>query len=134
MWTHWQLNWFFLSNPIFAICLNFQQQNPLKNQYLSHLSFENCEINSIKSESSKAFQYQQECPQFPIIFSISILFIFHWKNDSIINSFHTVSNQFGAPLLIESFLNKSMTWSTMVWEISTWHDKTKQNKTNYFAS
>jgi len=30
MWTHWGLNWFFLPNPNFAICLNFQQQNPLK--------------------------------------------------------------------------------------------------------
>jgi hypothetical protein len=36
----------FLPNPIFAICLNFQQQNPLQNQYLMHFSFENCEINS----------------------------------------------------------------------------------------
>jgi hypothetical protein len=26
MWTHWGLNSFFLPNPIFAICLNFQQQ------------------------------------------------------------------------------------------------------------
>jgi hypothetical protein len=73
--------------------LNFQQQNPLKNQYLSHLSFENCEINTIKSESSKAFQYQQECPQFAITFSVSLLFIFHWKNDSIINSFHTMASE-----------------------------------------
>ncbi len=47
---------FFLPNPIFAICLNFQQQNLLKNQYISHLSSENCEINSIKSDSLRAFQ------------------------------------------------------------------------------
>jgi hypothetical protein len=43
MWTHWGLNWFFLPDPNFAICLNFQQQNSLKNQYLPHISFENCE-------------------------------------------------------------------------------------------
>jgi hypothetical protein len=36
----------FLPNPIFAICLNFQQQNPFRNQYLMHFSFEKCEINS----------------------------------------------------------------------------------------
>jgi hypothetical protein len=36
--------------------LNFQQQNLLKNQYISHLSSENCEINSIKSDSLRAFQ------------------------------------------------------------------------------
>jgi hypothetical protein len=53
LWTHWGLNWLFLPNPIFAICLNFQQQNPLKNQYLAHLSSENCEINSIKSDSPR---------------------------------------------------------------------------------
>jgi hypothetical protein len=31
VWIHWKLNWFFLPNPIFEIYLNFQQQNPLKN-------------------------------------------------------------------------------------------------------
>jgi hypothetical protein len=40
----------------FAICLNFQQQNPFKKQYLSHLSSENYEINFIKFDSPKAFQ------------------------------------------------------------------------------
>jgi hypothetical protein len=132
MWTHWRLNWFFLSNPIFAICLNFQQQNPLKNQNLSHLSFENCEINSIKSESSKAFQYQQEYPQFPIHFSVSILFIFHWKNDSIINSFHTVSNQLLHPYSLRAFWIRE--WHEAPWFGRSQHDTTKQNKTNYFAS
>jgi len=47
----------FPSKPIFfAIFLNFQQYNSLKNQYLSHLSSENCEINSIKSDSPRGFQ------------------------------------------------------------------------------
>jgi hypothetical protein len=40
---------FFLPNPIFAICLNFQQQNPLKNQYFPHPYL------------SRAFQRYQEC-------------------------------------------------------------------------
>jgi len=55
MWTHWGLNCFFLPNPIFAIWLNFQQQNPLKPQYLPHLSSENCEINSSKFDSPESF-------------------------------------------------------------------------------
>jgi len=38
-----------------AICLNFQQQNSLKNQCLSHLSSENYEINSIESEPTEDF-------------------------------------------------------------------------------
>jgi hypothetical protein len=43
--------------PIFLqIFLNFQQQNPLKNQYLPHLNSENCEINSAKSDLPRAFQ------------------------------------------------------------------------------
>jgi hypothetical protein len=66
-----------LPNPIFAIQLNFQQQNPLKNQYFSHLSSENYEINSIKSDSLRAFQQHQEHPQIPMQFSASILFSFH---------------------------------------------------------
>jgi hypothetical protein len=62
---------FFLPSPIFAICLNFQQQNSLKNQYLPHLSSENCEINSIKSDSPKASKQHEEHLQIPINFSIS---------------------------------------------------------------
>ncbi len=81
----------FLPNPIFAIILNFQQQKSLKNQYLPHLSSENYEINSIKSDSLRAFQQHKEHLQIPIKFSVSILFNFHWRNGSIINSFHTVA-------------------------------------------
>ncbi len=85
-WSHWGLNWFFLLNPIFVICLNFQQQNPFKNQYLPPgLSSKNCEINAIKPHSSRAFQ--QHLKQF----SVSILFSFHGENGSIINSFHTIA-------------------------------------------
>ncbi len=49
-------------NPLFAICLNFQQQIPLKNQYLPYFSSENGEINSIKSDLPRAFQQHQEHP------------------------------------------------------------------------
>ncbi len=50
MSTHGGLNESFLPNPIFAIFLNFQQQNPLNNQHLPHLSSENYEIKFIKSD------------------------------------------------------------------------------------
>jgi hypothetical protein len=60
----------------FAICLNFQQQNSLKNQYLPQLSSENCEINSIKSDLPKAFQQHQEHLQIPMRFSVSISYSF----------------------------------------------------------
>jgi hypothetical protein len=56
---------------------SFQQQNPLKNQYLPYLISESCEINSIKSYLLRAFQQQQELPQISIQFSVSILFSFH---------------------------------------------------------
>jgi hypothetical protein len=41
--------------------------------------FENCEINSIYSNWLGAFKEDQECPQIPIHFSISILFNFMEK-------------------------------------------------------
>jgi hypothetical protein len=62
--------------PNFAICLNFQQQNPLKNQYLPHLGSETREINSVKSDLPRAFLEHQERPQISIQFSMSILFSF----------------------------------------------------------
>jgi hypothetical protein len=128
----WRFNWFFLPNPIFAICLNFQQQNPLQDQYLSHLSSENCEINSIKSDSLRDFQQHQECFQISIGFSVLILFNFHWENGSIINSFHTgrpnsLKPSWCTPTHQElSKDTKSATWSTMVWKILAWQNKTKQ--------
>jgi hypothetical protein len=63
-------------NPIFAICLNFQQQNPLKNQYLPQLNSEDCEINSIKSNSPRALQQHQECHQIPIQFQFQFYLVF----------------------------------------------------------
>jgi hypothetical protein len=108
LWTHWRLDWFFLSNPIFTICLNYWQENPLQNPYLPHLRSENCEINLIKSGLSRVHQEHQECFQISIYFSILILFYFHWENNLIINNFHTISqtisNQVDPPILIQSFL------------------------------
>jgi hypothetical protein len=41
-----------------------QQQNPLKNQYLPHLSSENCEINSILNLTRSFIQHKLlECAQ-----------------------------------------------------------------------
>jgi hypothetical protein len=60
---------------IFAIYLNFQQQNTLKNQYLPHLSSENYGINYIKSHSPRAFQQHQEHTPILIFFSDDLFFI-----------------------------------------------------------
>ncbi len=64
----------FPSKPILAICLNFHQQNPLKNQYLPYLGSKIYEINSIQSNSSNDFQEHQQCPKIPIWFFVLILF------------------------------------------------------------
>ncbi len=123
---------FSFQTQFLQFCLNFQQQNPLQKYiYLSHLSSENCEIKSIKSDLPRAFEQHQECPHIPIQFSVLILFSFCWENGSIINSFfHTV-----APNSLKSVLLYSMralqrypdvAWSIMFWEISAWQNKTKQ--------
>jgi hypothetical protein len=71
VWAHWGLNWFFLPDSIFAICLNFQQQNLLKNQYLLHLR---SEVNSINSNSQRAFQQQPGIlPNSNAVFSFGII-------------------------------------------------------------
>jgi hypothetical protein len=59
--------------------------------YFSHLSSENCEINSIKYYSPMVFKKHQQRPQILMHFWVLILFNFQWKNGSIINSFHTVA-------------------------------------------
>ncbi len=125
VWTHLGPNWFFLPNPIFAMCLNFQQQNPLKNQYLPQPSSENCEINSITFDFPSALQQHHERLQIPIQFSVSTLFNFLWKNGSIINSFHTVvpnslKPSWCTPTHWELFKDtKTPAWIIVVWEIST---------------
>jgi len=109
---------FSFQTQFFAIYLSFQRQSSLKNQYLLHLSSQDCEINSIKSDASKAFQ---ERPQIPIQFSVSILSSFHWENDPIINSFLVLApNRLKPsgcnPLFIKSFPKtiKSVAWSIVV--------------------
>jgi hypothetical protein len=60
--------------------LNFQEQNPLKNQYLAHLRSKNCEIDSIKSD----FLIIQKCPEFlKIKFNCDfyLIFIEKWFNN-----------------------------------------------------
>ncbi len=60
---------FSYQTQFFAVCLNFQQQNPLENEYLPHpLSFENCEINSIESDSSRASNDAMNGPKFQYSF------------------------------------------------------------------
>jgi hypothetical protein len=80
-----QLN--FPSKLNFCKLFEFLTTKSFKIQYLPQLSSENCEVNFIKFDSSSAFQQHQECFQIPIQFSVLILFYFHWKNGSIINSF-----------------------------------------------
>ncbi len=114
----------FLPNPFFELCLNFQQQNPLKIQYLPHLRSEYYEIKSIKSDLSRAFQQH---PQFQHIFQFwfSVIFIEKIVQHLIASTsqLQTVSNPVDAPLLIKA--TKSLAPSAMVWENL---DMTKQNK------
>jgi hypothetical protein len=44
----------------FGIYFNFQRQKSLKNQYLAHSESKSYQINSIKSCSSRSFQYHQK--------------------------------------------------------------------------
>jgi hypothetical protein len=55
----------------------FPPTKSAKNQYLSHLRSENREINSTKSNLSKAFQKHQERLQISIKFTVLILFNFY---------------------------------------------------------
>ncbi len=115
-----------------TICLNFQEQNTLKNQDLPHLNSKNYKTNYVKSNSPRAFQQHQKYPQIPIQFWVSILFRFHWENDSIIDNIHAVTPNSLQPnwctrTHLELFEDtKSVAWSAMIWEISAW--QTKRNK------
>ncbi len=112
--------------------LNLHQQNPLKNQYISQLCFDNWEINFVKSDLSSAFQQHQEHLQIQIQFSLLILFSFHWENGSIINSFHTVAPNnpsqctFTHPELSKD--TKITALSAMVWK----SQNDKQNRPLFF--
>jgi hypothetical protein len=123
--------------------LNFQKQNPLKNQYLPHLSSENCERSSTKSDSLRAFQQHQEHSQIPIQILVSILFNFHWENHSTINSFHNVAPNTLKPNLwcththqelSEDTKSEGMKHCGVVREIPWRQNKTKQNKLPCFIT
>jgi len=115
--------------PIFSNLFEFSEQKSLKNQYLPHLTSENYEIKSIKSDSPRAFQQHQEHPHIRIQFAVSILSNFQWENYPIINSFHIIApNNLKSSWCIPSHQElskdiKSITWNTMVWELSTWQNK-----------
>jgi hypothetical protein len=115
-----QLN--FPSKPNFGSLFEFPATKSTQKRYLPHLSSENCEINSIKSELPRAFH--KEHPPISMQFSVLILFNFHWKNSSIINSFHTVapnsckSSQCTPTHWELSKDVKNATWSVVVWNIS----------------
>jgi len=128
----------FPSKTNFCNLFEFPITNSTQKSISSTPSLWNCEINFIKFDSPKAFQQHQECPQFSIYFSISILFNFPWKNGSIINSFHTIDPNNLKPsrrtfkLLINNFLKIPRAWHKVPWFKRSYHDNL--NKTNYLAS
>jgi len=81
----------FPSKPNFCNLFEFPATKSTQTSISSHLSSENCKINSVKSDWWRAFQQHQRRFQIAIWFSVSILFNFHWENGSIINSFYTVA-------------------------------------------
>jgi hypothetical protein len=95
----------------------FPTTNSIEKSISSTPSLWNCEINFIKFDSPRAFQQHQECPQFPIWFSI--LFNYPWENGSIINSFHTIvpnnlkPSRHTIKLLINNFLKIRRAWHKM---------------------
>jgi len=123
------------SKPNVCNLFDFPSTKSTQKKYFPHISYEICEINSIKINASRAFQQHQEHPQIPIQFLVPILLNFHWENGSIINRFHIVvpnnlkQSQYTPTHWELSKDTKSVAWSTMVWEILAW-----QNKTKCFAS
>jgi hypothetical protein len=108
----------------FGIYLNFQRQKSLKNQYLPHSESKSYQINSIKSCSSRSFQYHQRHIPIPPKFPATIWFNFQWRNHSTFQNFCTESPNAMEPspctpphreLLNET---KNMIWSILVQWIS----------------
>jgi len=134
VWTHSGLNWFFFQNPIFAIFLNFQQQNPFKNTICHTLALKIVKETPLNATHQGLSKTPKPPPQIPIHFLVSNLFSFHWENGSIINSCHTIAPNSLKPSQCTTIHwelsedTKSPAWSIVVWEIWTWHNKTKQNK------
>ncbi len=121
----------------FIICLNFQQLNPLKIQYLSHLKSENCEINSIKSKLSESFLIIPRTHSNSHII-LNFDFFFLWENGSIINNFYIIIPNVLKPSQctpIHWKLSKdtqSARWCALICGISAW--QTKQNKLASFIN
>jgi hypothetical protein len=61
-----------LKTWVFGIYLNFQWPKSLKNQYLPYSESKSYQINSIKSCSSRSFQWQQRHIPIPSKFSATI--------------------------------------------------------------
>ncbi len=125
VWT-WSTDFPF-QTQFFIIRLNFQQQNPLKNQYFPHLSSENCEINSIKSKLSESFLITPRThPNSHII--LNFYFLFLRENGLIINNLYIIipnilkPNQCTPTHWKLSEDTQSARWSALVWVTN----KTKQ--------
>ncbi len=69
-------NSFSLLNPICYNLFEFQQQNSFKIQYISHLKYENYEINFIKSNLKIIFQQHQVHLWIQVKFLFMILSMF----------------------------------------------------------
>jgi hypothetical protein len=85
---------FFFQTQVLQKKFEFSATKYTQNHYLSHLSSENCEINSIKFDLPRAFQQQQKCPQIPKgtfqflqNFQPQILIYFSMKKSSIFKNF-----------------------------------------------
>jgi hypothetical protein len=63
--------------PNFCNLFEFSTTKSTQKPFFSHLNSNFFEINSIKSDSPRAFQQHQDTFQIPILFAVSILFNFH---------------------------------------------------------
>jgi hypothetical protein len=121
-----------LKTWFFGIYLNFQQQKSLKNQYLPHSESKSYQLNSIKSCSSRSFQYHPRHipipPKFPatILFNLSEEIIQHSRTFAL--QVQTPWNPAHAPLLVESFQKRPRTRSEASQFSGSHKYKTKQNK------
>ncbi len=119
---------FSFQTKISQFCLNFHQQNSLKNQYLPHLSSENCEIII---QLAKGFPTTPRTPQN----SILILYSFHWESGPIINNLQCSSEQTETKSVHPTHwraLQRYQEWHEAPWFGTSQGDN--QNKTNYLAS
>ncbi len=129
----WKAQLIFPSEPNFCNLFEFLTKKlHSKNQYFSHLNFENCEINSIKFDSSRVFHQHQEHFQIPIQFLFLFCFVFIEKNGSIINSSKQSQTKL-VPLFIESFPKIPRMQHEAPWFGKSYQEK-KEKKTYYLIS